>query len=220
VRLIAHRGFAAVHPENTVRAVRAAAEVADLVEVDVRRCGSGELVLCHDETVDRVTDETGPVSEHTLAELHDLDVLDSGEPIPTLSAVLDAVPPDVGLLVECKEAAVAPDVVALAAGRDVDVVVTSFDTAALERAATAGEFPLAYTFARDPRAALSTAQELDCVAVHPHHELCDAAFVRRAHALGLSVHAWTVADVPTAGRVAAAGVDGVIADAPGVLEAI
>ena len=67
MRLIAHRGFAAVHPENTVRAVRAAARVADAVEVDVRRCATGELVVIHDATVDRVTDGTGPVADHSLA---------------------------------------------------------------------------------------------------------------------------------------------------------
>ena len=54
MRLIAHRGFAGVNPENTLQAVEAAAGVADAIEVDVRRCESGDLVVIHDETVDRL----------------------------------------------------------------------------------------------------------------------------------------------------------------------
>lgn len=57
MRCIAHRGFAETNPENTLTAVREAAKAgADLVEVDVRRCGSGELVLAHDADVDRISD--------------------------------------------------------------------------------------------------------------------------------------------------------------------
>ena len=55
MRLIAHRGFAETFPENTVLAVREAARWADAIEVDVRRCGSGEIVCLHDATVDRVS---------------------------------------------------------------------------------------------------------------------------------------------------------------------
>jgi len=78
MRLIAHRGFLSVNPENTVAAVEAAAAVADGIEIDVRRCGSGEPVVIHDETVDRVTDGRGAVDEHTVADLAALDVLEPG----------------------------------------------------------------------------------------------------------------------------------------------
>jgi len=49
MQVIGHRGCADVYPENTVRAVTRAANFLDAVEVDVRRCGSGELVVFHDE---------------------------------------------------------------------------------------------------------------------------------------------------------------------------
>ncbi|PSQ38237.1 hypothetical protein BRD13_07380 [Halobacteriales archaeon SW_5_70_135] len=75
MELIAHRGFAARHPENTLRAARSAAERADWVEVDVRRSADGEPVVIHDATVDRATDATGPVGDHAAAALAELSVV-------------------------------------------------------------------------------------------------------------------------------------------------
>jgi glycerophosphoryl diester phosphodiesterase len=219
VRLIAHRGFAGRYPENTLYAVRRAAETADLVEVDVRRCASGELVVIHAETVDRVTDGTGRVADLSLSALRDLDVLDSGAPIPTLAAVVDAVSAPCGLNVELKEAETAADAARLLAEAAADVIVSSFDPAALAAVReVTPELPTALLFGTDPRDGLREATELGCAAVHPHHELCTDALVERAHAAGLSVHAWTVEEPTTARRLADAGVDGVIADHPDVLE--
>ncbi|MCD6386790.1 MAG: glycerophosphodiester phosphodiesterase, partial [Methanophagales archaeon] len=66
--VIAHRGASREEPENTLRALRRAAECkADAVEVDVRKCKSGEIVVIHDETLERTTDGKGLVREHTLA---------------------------------------------------------------------------------------------------------------------------------------------------------
>lgn len=221
MRLIAHRGFAARYPENTLLAVEAAAEVADLVEVDVRRCGSGELVVVHDETLDRVTGGTGRVDETDLAALRDLDVLGSGEPIPTLAEVLDAVEPPAGLVLDLKEPGVADDAASRAAAASVDVLVSAFDDEALETVAeTSPGLPTALLFAHEPRERLRRAIDLGCRAVHPHHERCSTALVDRAHLAGLSVHAWTVADAATAEPLADAGVDGVIADSPDVLSAV
>lgn len=211
---IAHRGFAGAAPENTIDAVRRAAAVADWIEVDVRRCGSGELVACHDETVDRVTDGTGPVAAHSADELADLDVLGSGAGVPTLRAAFEAVPDDVGLNVEVKEAGLAADLDKVVSTQRNDVLVSAFDPEALAAVAEACAVPVAVLFASDPAAGLETARELDAAAVHPHWDLCDEAFVDRVHDAGVAVNAWTVADERAARAVRAAGVDGVITDHP------
>ena len=130
MRLIAHRGFAGERPENTLSAVRRAVESADAVEVDARRCASGEVVVVHDETVDRVTDGTGPVDERTREELAVLSVLGSDEGVPTLGEVAAAIPDGVGLVLELKEAGIAEDALAAVAGVD-DLVVSSFVADAL-----------------------------------------------------------------------------------------
>lgn len=66
----AHRGFHLVHPENSLAAIRAAAEVgASFAEIDVRHTADEQLVLMHDDTVDRTTDGSGEVSALSYAEI-------------------------------------------------------------------------------------------------------------------------------------------------------
>ena len=66
----AHRGASAYAPENTLEAFRLAAEQkADGVELDVQLSKDGELVVIHDETIDRVSDGSGYVRDYTLEEL-------------------------------------------------------------------------------------------------------------------------------------------------------
>jgi glycerophosphoryl diester phosphodiesterase len=106
----AHRGGALSRPENTLAAFREAARIgAHQIELDVRRSADGELVVIHDESVDRTTDGRGAVADLTLAELRRLDAGSAygpafaGERIPTLGEVLDAVPRNVWLNVQIKQ---------------------------------------------------------------------------------------------------------------------
>jgi glycerophosphoryl diester phosphodiesterase len=214
VERIAHRGYAGVNPENTVAAVRDASERADAVEVDVRRCGSGDLVVVHDATVDRVTDATGAVAEMTADELAALDVLGSGEGVPTLDRALDAAAVPVNL--ELKERGCAADALAVAERTGTDVFVSAFDPACLAEAREADpDVPRALLFA-DAEGALSTAAEADAAFLHPVVGAATEAFLRRAHGAGFGVNVWTVADAGTARDLAAAGADGLIADDPAV----
>lgn len=220
MRLIAHRGFASVNPENTVRAVRAAAATADAVEVDARRCGSGELVVIHDETVDRVTDGTGAVADLPIADLRALDVLDTGAGVPTLAAVLEAVPADTAVNVELKESGLAADAAALARGTDGGVFVSSFLPSELDACRRADpDLPRALLVGEDadPREAVTRAGGLDCAFLHPHRGLCDERLVTESHRAGMEVNAWTVDARAVAAELAAVGVEGVIADRPDVL---
>jgi len=74
MKYFAHRGFSGKYPENTMLAFRKAVELGvDGIELDVHFSRDGELVICHDETVDRTTDGTGLIVEKTLAELKALD---------------------------------------------------------------------------------------------------------------------------------------------------
>src|SRR5689334_9975223 len=73
-RVIGHRGAAGVAPENTVAAFEwAVADRADIVELDVHASRDGQIVVIHDETVDRTTDGVGAVKDLSLAELKRLD---------------------------------------------------------------------------------------------------------------------------------------------------
>lgn len=71
---IAHRGFSGLYPENTMLAFEKALETGcEGIEFDVHLTADGQLVIIHDETLDRTTDGTGFVGQHTLAQLKALD---------------------------------------------------------------------------------------------------------------------------------------------------
>lgn len=73
-RICAHRGFSAVLPENTLPAFGAAVAMgADEIEFDLWPTKDGEIVSCHDNTLERVSNGEGKIYEKTLAELKELD---------------------------------------------------------------------------------------------------------------------------------------------------
>jgi len=73
-RLCAHRGFSTVAPENSMPAFGAAVALgAEEIEFDLWPTKDGEIVSCHDDRLDRVSDGTGLIYEHTFAELQQLD---------------------------------------------------------------------------------------------------------------------------------------------------
>ncbi|MBS8264831.1 glycerophosphodiester phosphodiesterase [Mesobacillus boroniphilus] len=94
--ILAHRGYAAEYPENTMLAFKEAEKAgADGLELDVQMTRDGELVVIHDEKVDRTTDGTGLVKDYKLEDLRKLDArfkfqsLPKKEQIPTLAEVLE-----------------------------------------------------------------------------------------------------------------------------------
>ena len=95
--VLAHRGASGHAPENTLEAFRVAMEMgAEGFELDVHVSRDGELVVIHDETVDRTTDGTGYVKDLTLRELKALDASNGmaayrGARIPTLGEVYDLI---------------------------------------------------------------------------------------------------------------------------------
>lgn len=105
---IGHRGNSMIAPENTVASIERVLDEAQLVEFDVRECLTGELVVIHDQTVDRTTNGTGLVEELSLAELLQLDAGSwfspdfVGEPIPTMEDALSAMPRGATPLIERK----------------------------------------------------------------------------------------------------------------------
>ena len=216
MRLIAHRGFAATAPENTITAIQSAADYADAVEFDVRRCGSGELVVIHDETIDRVTGGVGAVADSTLDELKTHTVLESGERVPTLEELLEALPPSVEVNLEMKERGIAADV--LAAIDDVEnrVVATSFLLPELRAIRELDpRQPTGLLVSRRLDAPVTTAVELDCDVIGANYWRClTTGLVPRAKAVDLEVHAWSLERRATAKLLERRGVDCVSADRP------
>ncbi len=238
--LIGHRGAAGLAPENTLPSFREAVErwEVDMIELDVRASADGHCVVIHDETVDRTTDGSGPVAEHTLAELRELDAghrftdengdrpfRGRGITIPVLDEVLDAFP-DTRFTVEVKiGTAQAPMLEAIrrldATGR---VVLAGMDPADRTRfdehpgAVSAStrdvrRFLILHTL----RLARFRAPPADVFQV-PEKEgpvrIVTPRFVRDARRHGVPVHVWTVNEAADMHRLLDWGVDGLITDRP------
>ncbi|MFC7239263.1 glycerophosphodiester phosphodiesterase [Saliphagus sp. GCM10025317] len=216
MRLIAHRGFARSAPENTITAIRSAAEYADAVEFDVRRCGSGELVVFHDDTLERVTVESGAIADRPLEELRALTVLDSEDTIPTLEEVLEALPPSLEVNLEMKELGIAADVLEALEWVENRVVTTSFLHPELRRIRELDpDQPTGLLASRHLEHPVTTAIELDCDVIGANYWRCLATrLVPRAKALGLEVHAWSIEHELLARALGYRGVDCISADRP------
>ena len=104
-RPIAHRGYhdrAAGRIENTLPAAEAAIAHTFAIECDLQPTADGRVVVFHDDTLDRLTEATGPVGARTLAELRAIRLRDSDAGIPTLEELLDLVDGRVPLVIELK----------------------------------------------------------------------------------------------------------------------
>src|SRR5437762_13048263 len=98
-----HRGNPAENPENTMRSLRSAiATGCALIECDVHLSSDRRLVDIHDHTLERTTNGTGLVKDHSAAELRKLDAGD-GEKIPLLQEVVELALGKVGLVIEIKQ---------------------------------------------------------------------------------------------------------------------
>ncbi len=99
---ISHRGAVEFAPENTISAFRKAVELgANAIECDVHLCKTGEMVIIHDETIDRTTNRKGLVSEMNYKDLQKLNA-GNGEHIPTLQEVVNCLDKSIFLNIELK----------------------------------------------------------------------------------------------------------------------
>jgi len=107
VKTVAHRGYSGKYPENTVVALREAARLCvEMVELDVIPSADGEIMVIHDQTVNRTTDGTGRVVEMPFEALRRLDAGCRrelpGQKIPTLQEAIDATGSSVELNINLK----------------------------------------------------------------------------------------------------------------------
>ncbi len=229
--VLGHRGASAEAPENTLAAFRLAlAQGAEGVELDVRLCATGEVVVVHDEDLGRVGGTPLRVADSPLADLRAVDVgafkgeLYRGERIPLLSEVLEALP-EALVNVELKgrggrglSLARAAAEVIRRAGADGRVVVSSFDwrlLAAFRLAAP--QVAAGLLLEESPAWRLYTPlaiRALRPAAIHPELALATDERVRRWAARGLAVIVWTVDEPSDAVRLARAGAAGLITNAP------
>ena len=212
--LIGHRGASGLAPENTLACfAKAVALGADGVELDVRMA-DGEIVVIHDERVDRTTNGSGLVAEMTFDALRGLDA-GGGEKIPTLTEVLAVVPQNVAINVELKDAATAEPVAEMLADQRRPLLVSSFDHKALARfhAACPGVpcAPLLHRWRRDAQA---VARAVDAWSVNIADRIATPAHIAAVRSWGCRCLVYTVAIPARCRQLEAFGAHGVFTDYP------
>lgn len=242
--LIAHRGGSLLAPENTILAFRRAIRWwgADLLELDVHPTADGEVVVIHDDTVDRTTDGRGRVASLTLAQLQALDAGHRFTPdggasfpfrgrdvaIPTLRQVLEAFP-DTRVNVEIKDGGAQEAVWRLVheMGATHRVLVAAGKRANRSRfgaypgptSASAEEMRAFFTL-HTLRLARFYRAPVDAFQIPERHgatQVVTPRLVEDARRHNVRVHVWTVDDEADMRRLLSWGVEGIVTDRPDVL---
>ena len=133
-RIVAHRGASNDAPENTLLAFQKAIDLeCDVVELDVRLTKDNQVVVIHDDNVDRTTDGRGKVSELTLKEIKKFNCAEK-QKIPTLQEVIDLCKGKIDIHIELKGEGTASPVYDLIIKNDIlsNVVIISFKSRFLQ----------------------------------------------------------------------------------------
>jgi glycerophosphoryl diester phosphodiesterase len=233
---IAHRGFSSRYPENTILSFRKALDLGvSRLELDLQVTRDGDLVVLHDRTVDRTTDNSGATTDFTLEEIRALDAGSwlsdefAGNRIPTFLEVLTELPSAI-LVTELKfegNAAI-EDVLKLVRdqGATERVIISSFDHAKLPVVKSiAPELPVTALTKADGRTSRewvewALSQEIDTLG--PRCVEITQDYVNTVHDAGLLVRAWGLGrdQGEEMTRLIELGVDGMTTDCPDILQKI
>lgn len=219
---IGHRGAKGHVAENTLESIRKALEMGvDGIEVDVHLSQSGQLVVFHDFTSDRLTDGKGEVAMKSLDELKELRIGGKYE-IPTLVEVLDLIDHQCLLNIELKGDRTAFEtcksilLYVETKGWEFDgFIVSSFNHEELQSVHDINkEIPLAVLADKDLDIAVEFGKTINAKAIHPEYQLIDQSKVEQLQKSGFKVNVWTVNDSEDIKRMKSYGVDGIISDFP------
>jgi len=241
--VIGHRGNGAHAPENTLASFREAIALGvDAIEFDLRVSRDGVLMVFHDATLERTTDASGALSDHTAAELGQVDAganftPDAGRTFPwrgrgvtvsTFDAIVESLPSALPFIIELKTPA-ATELVRAAIARHgiaARVIVAGFDPAATRPLRGAG-FALGASTPDVVRLVLPAllrrqpgARPFQALCIPPrwnHIPVPIAALARALRGSGTVIHVWTINDPADAIGLWNVGVQGILSDDPATM---
>ena len=232
--LIAHRGYRASYPENTLIAFKAALDAdVPMIELDVTLSKDRKLVVIHDATLERTTNGHGQVNNYTLKQLKKMDAGSwfnpdfAGEQVPELSEVLDLTNGRALVNIEIKphsyEAhqptdSIEHQIINLIHSRSIAdfVLISSFDLKILRRLTRINHSPALGLISRQPadRDTIEKCNQIGAISWHPNHQILTHDQVKMMHAAGIRVFPYNADTADEIRRVVDMGVDGVISSDP------
>jgi glycerophosphoryl diester phosphodiesterase len=219
---IGHRGARGYEPENTLISFKKAIDLhVDGIELDVHLSADGELMVIHDETVDRTTNGKGFVNQLSLPELKRF-LINKKHSLPTLTEVLDLANQKCLINIELKSYETADKVVDLIEkyvsenNWDYDhFLVSSFDWNALQQVTFLNsEIPIGVLTETDLDLAFAFAKFIQAKSIHPYFHLLTAENTIRLQEKGFQVYPWTVNELEDIKKIKSYNVNGIITDFP------
>ena len=213
---IGHRGAKGYKPENTLASFAKAIELyVDAIELDVHLSSDGEIMVIHDETLNRTTTKTGFVSDYSASELKKLG-------IPTLEEVILLVNKRCVINIEIKEATATPKVLQLIE-KSVNeqhwkynqFQISSFNWEALSMVSKINsKIAIGVLAEASIEKALAFAIQIKAHSINPYFKLLNSENVNLIHSNGFKIYTWTVNTPEDLIFVKSLNVDGIISDFP------
>ncbi|MBU1164441.1 glycerophosphodiester phosphodiesterase [Patescibacteria group bacterium] len=215
--IIGHRGACGYAPENTLLSFQKAIDLGcNGTELDVHLTKDGEVVVIHDEKVDRTTDGHGYVSGMTLDELKKLNC-EEGQKIPTLQEVIDLCKGKINLYIELKGKKTAKPVneIILKNNLTDDVRVSSFDIDMIKEIKTANpNLKVSYLIRKYSKNIWKFALSIPLDSIGFRYNLVKKRRIKKAHELGLECYAWKILNKKIGDKVIKKGIDAICTNFP------
>jgi glycerophosphoryl diester phosphodiesterase len=220
--VIGHRGAMGHETENTLASVQKALDLGvDMIEIDVFRIESGEIVVFHDKTVDRLSNGIGMIEDYNVFTMKQL-TLEGGHKIPLLQDILKLINNQVALNIELKGYKTAEKVnqiinyyISDRGWSPENIIISSFIWDELRDMRKFNkDVKIAILTEEDPLQAIEVAKELNAVAINPNFKTLTAENTAKIHDEDLKIYTWTVNEPEDIQKMKDFGVDGIITNYP------
>ncbi|WKB82339.1 glycerophosphodiester phosphodiesterase family protein [Cellulophaga lytica] len=198
--VIGHRGAMGHETENTLASIKKALELkVDMIEIDVFKIKSGEIIVFHDDEVNRLTNGTGNVEDYTWQQLQELTLIGNHK-IPLLTTVLDTINAKVPVNIELKGAGTAKDVntileeyISTKNWKLEQFIISSFNWQELTIMRNLNsKIAIGVLTEEDPLQAIPMAKQLQAISINPDEKDITAAVVATIKGEGFKLYTYTV----------------------------
>lgn len=217
-----HRGAMGHETENTLAAINKGIELhADMLEIDVFKIKTGELVVFHDDDLGRLTDANGKIEDYSFDALRKV-VVAGHHQIPTLQEVIETIDRKAVLNIELKGNNTATDTYLIIEAfkkkgwQNKDFFISSFKVAELKMMRSLNKkVAIGYLTYKDSLPAIiKVAKEMNAQAINPYYKTVTAENIAIMKANNFKIYPWTVNDLDAIQNLKALKVNGIITDYP------
>jgi len=215
-----HRGSPFKAPENTVSSVKKAiAEGADAVEIDVHKTKDNQIVVIHDDKVDRTTNGKGYIKDFTLSELKKLKI-NNNEKIPLLQEIINITKGKAKLIIEIKVKNIEKDVVKLVENNNLvnNIYLISFHHKIVKNIKKINKkIKTGVLFVGNPINVSELAKNAEADALFIGYEHVDKDLVKDVHKNNLKVFVWNIDTIEDLKEILSLNIDGIGTNKPKLL---